>query len=101
MFTEVMETDIFKALAHPTRVQLIAALIERGGRATIGELAETAQLEQSNASRQLKELRLANIISVEQQGKTRCCQLNIDMLIARLSAVTGYLQRIKEGQSCC
>lgn len=101
MFTEIVETDVFKALAHPTRIQLLSALIEHGGRATIGELADTAQIEQSNASRQLKELRLANIISVEQQGKTRCCQLNIDLLIERFSTVTGYLQRIKEGQSCC
>jgi ArsR family transcriptional regulator len=59
---------IFKAIAHPTRLQVICALIDKD-RLTVNELADKTVCEQSLLSHHLTGLRLRGILKAEKEGQ--------------------------------
>ncbi|WIF93935.1 ArsR/SmtB family transcription factor [Caminicella sporogenes] len=61
-----MEVDILKALAHPTRLQIVKKLAK--GTLCVCELNQDIELSQSNLSQHLKILRDANILVQERDG---------------------------------
>lgn len=58
---------IFKSIAHPTRLQVICALISKD-KLTVNELAEKTGCEQSLLSHHLTGLRLKGILQAEKEG---------------------------------
>lgn len=58
--------DLFRALAHPTRVRIID-LLQREEKC-VCELLELLQLEQSNVSQHLAVLRQAGIVNSRRDG---------------------------------
>jgi len=61
-----MRADILKALAHPVRVLLVDEL-SRGDRC-VSDLVAIADVDQSNVSRHLAQLKQAGIISERRDG---------------------------------
>lgn len=61
-----MEVNLFKALAHPTRLKIVKQLIE--GKLCVCELNEDIELSQSNLSQHLKILKDAYILIQERDG---------------------------------
>jgi len=53
--------EIFKALGHPVRLQIVQNLM-REGKCNVGTIERTLHLTQSNASRQLSTLKHAGIV---------------------------------------
>lgn len=66
MFIEDMESKIFKALAHPTRLKIIQKL--SNGELCVCELNEEEELSQSNLSQHLKILRDSDILIHTKDG---------------------------------
>lgn len=62
----VSAAQVFKALAHPTRVLVVAAL-ERGERC-VCDLAELADCDMSTMSNHLTVLRHAGVVECERRG---------------------------------
>ena len=58
--------DVFKALAHPSRLAIIDTLA--GGERCVCELNETVEADMSTVSRHLAVLRNAGILSREKRG---------------------------------
>jgi DNA-binding transcriptional ArsR family regulator len=58
--------EIFKALAEPNRVRILAALASR--RACVCELAEALSLNQPNASRHLRILKDVGLVKSRRRG---------------------------------
>lgn len=58
---------VTKALAHPKRLEIIDLLSQ--GEKTVEEIAEQAELGVKNASAQLKELKLAQLVETRKDGK--------------------------------
>lgn len=58
----------FKALADPTRLQLISLLLRHEGRLCVGELVSAFTLEQATISHHLRILREAGLISGDKRG---------------------------------
>src|SRR6478672_13470734 len=56
----VMKAGMFKALAHPARVQVLEAL--EAGESPVGELADRLGMELSHLSQQLAVLRRAGLV---------------------------------------
>lgn len=56
-----------KVLAHPTRLMLVCALVER--EYSVGELEEKLDIHQPNLSQQLTVLRDAGIVETRREGK--------------------------------
>ncbi len=64
----MMQSELCKSLSNPKRLHLIQEL--RTGEKTVGELAETLGLKQSNTSQHLAILRKIGLISPRKEGNT-------------------------------
>ena len=60
------KADLFKALAHPTRILIIDAL--RGGTLSVRALQEQLNLEQSSISQHLGALRSNDLVRAKREG---------------------------------
>lgn len=60
-------SNLFKALADPTRISILYAL--KHNRLTVSELTIVLNMTQSAVSHQLRTLRDANLVSFEKKGK--------------------------------
>lgn len=63
-----LKADLFKALGHPLRVQVLEQLV--GGERSVGSLAEALGCELSNLSQQLGVLRRAGVVVTRREGNT-------------------------------
>jgi uncharacterized protein YndB with AHSA1/START domain/DNA-binding MarR family transcriptional regulator len=66
---------VFKALADPTRRQLLDRLHERNGQ-TLGELCGSLSMARQSTSQHLAVLEAANLISTSRQGREKLHHLN-------------------------
>ncbi len=60
------EAEIFKALAHPTRILIIDSL--KDGELSVNELSNILGLQGSNVSQQLAILRANNLVNTRKDG---------------------------------
>ena len=60
------QADIFKALAHPTRLRILHQL--RGGERCVCEIVPALDMEQSNVSRHLAILKKEGILNSRKEG---------------------------------
>ncbi|MDF1563998.1 MAG: metalloregulator ArsR/SmtB family transcription factor [Deltaproteobacteria bacterium] len=65
---------LFKALAHPGRLQVLLLLAEEEPRSA-GDLARATGLEQTALSHQLSELRKARLVEAQREGRQRLYRL--------------------------
>lgn len=62
------KAQFFRALAHPTRIQILEALVRR--ERTVQELQEELALDQPIVSQQLAVLRHQGIVSAQKEGSS-------------------------------
>lgn len=70
MLDERIEKDVatlFKAFSNPTRIKILFVLKE--GKLTVTEICQALEMSQSAISHQLKELKLARLVTNEKQGR--------------------------------
>ncbi len=60
------KTEIFQALAHPSRIAIVECL--RDGETSVGQLCEKVGIEQANASQHLAVLRTKHIVETRKKG---------------------------------
>lgn len=77
--------DIFKALAHPSRLMIIEALAK--GRHCVNELTEMVGADMSTVSRHLAQLRNVGLIRDEKQGLQVFYELRCACVLAFLDCV--------------
>ena len=65
---------VFKALADPTRREILSLL--REGRRSVGEIASNFRVSRPAVSKHLRLLREANLVIDKPEGTTRMCELN-------------------------
>ena len=65
---QTFKAQFFRALAHPTRIQILEILV-RGGR-TVQEIQEALTLDQPVVSQQLAVLRNQGIVSAQKEGSS-------------------------------
>lgn len=63
-----IKTDFLKSLAHPVRLAVIEYLKSR--EASVGQMVQSLQVEQSSLSKHLSILRQAGILTSRQEGVT-------------------------------
>jgi DNA-binding transcriptional ArsR family regulator len=82
------KTEIFQALAHPTRIAIVEAL--RDGEMSAGKLIEKLQLEQANASQHLSILRAKQIVVNRKVGNQVFYSIRDHALIEVLDILRRY-----------
>src|ERR1700687_6370021 len=86
------KAELFKALAHPTRIRILELL--RDGEKNVGELMAALRLEGSSVSQQLAILRMKNIVDTRKVGSTIYYRLRGDDVIELLDvARRNFLPR--------
>ncbi|WP_199184383.1 metalloregulator ArsR/SmtB family transcription factor [Cryobacterium sp. Y62] len=63
-----LKSDLFKALGHPLRVQVLEQLV--AGERSVGSLAEALGCELSHLSQQLGVLRRAGVVVTRREGNS-------------------------------
>jgi DNA-binding transcriptional ArsR family regulator len=66
--------SVFRAIADPTRREILDIL--RGGRQTVGEIAENFRMSRPAVSKHLRLLRTAGLIVTRKEGAANLCGLN-------------------------
>lgn len=82
------KSDIFQALAHPTRIAMVEAL--RDGELQSGKLVNSLKLEQANASQHLAVLRAKMIVVNRKVGNQVFYSLRDPVLIEVLDILRRY-----------
>jgi ArsR family transcriptional regulator len=84
------KADIFKVLAHPTRIHIIELL--EGQELTVSQLVERLGVEPSNASQHLAALRAKNLVSVRKEGNQVFYSLRDPLLAEVLNTMKRYFK---------
>ncbi|TYK46694.1 ArsR/SmtB family transcription factor [Actinomadura decatromicini] len=66
----------FKALADPTRIQIVSLLARRGRPMNVGEIVQAVQVGQSTVSAHLKVLAEVRFVLADQSGTARYYRIN-------------------------
>jgi ArsR family transcriptional regulator len=91
---DVLESGLFRALADPTRVAVLAALLE-GDEATVSEIARCCPVDFSVVSRHLGVLREAGVVRSEKVGREVRYRPQVADLVDSLRALADSLE------ACC
>ena len=71
---------VFRALAHPTRRQILTVLRARGGTMTSGQLADRFDCAWPTTTRHLKVLADAGLVTVTRSGRQRIYSIDRELL---------------------
>jgi len=82
--------EVLKALAHPTRLQIVAELLK--GTKCVTDIQDILPASQSNISQHLTVLRHAGIVNFAQDGSQRC------YYVSRPKLVTTVIDLLEEGE---
>lgn len=82
--------ELLKALAHPTRLQIVAELLK--GTKCVSDIQEILPASQANISQHLTVLRNAGIVNFAQDGSQRC------YFVSRPKLVAAILSQLAEGE---
>ncbi len=85
------KADIFQALAHPTRIAIVDELRHR--ELSAGQLIDSLELEQANASQHLAILRAKQIVVGRKEGNQVFYSLRDPALIEVLDILRRYFQK--------
>ncbi|OLN33048.1 ArsR/SmtB family transcription factor [Desulfosporosinus metallidurans] len=95
-----MKSDLFKALAHPTRVRILERLVENDKEVCVCELIEDLGVEQSNLSQHLSILRKQQIITSTKVGLKIMYRIKYPEVLTILEKVQKILaQQFQEGEA--
>lgn len=90
--------SVLKALAHPTRLQIIAEL--QTGTRCVTDMEDLLPASQANISQHLAVLRHANLVDFAQDGSLRCYYLSrpelVEGIFSLLAADLPVIRKTKE-----
>ncbi len=81
-----MRRDVYQAIADPTRRQILISLTRE--RKKVSDLADQFDMTRQAVSLHVKFLRECEVISIEQEGRERYCQLEAQ----KLTEVADWLE---------
>jgi ArsR family transcriptional regulator, arsenate/arsenite/antimonite-responsive transcriptional repressor len=91
---ESRAVELFRALANPTRFQIVQSLAERG-ECIVGDLVLQLPVAQSTVSEHLRVLREAGIVRGTVDGSSRCYCLDPEALQAVRSVIEALESRLQ------
>jgi DNA-binding transcriptional ArsR family regulator len=91
----------FKALADPTRIQLVSLLARRGRPMNVGEMVDSVQVGQSTVSAHLKVLAEVGFVLAERRGTSAYYRVNDNCVEAFPTAADVVMGRPAPEQPPC
>jgi len=90
MITSTARRDVFQAIADPNRRAIIALLAEK--KLTLNGIAENFQVSRPAISKHIKVLSECGLITIEQKGRERYCEIKIE----KLNEVSDWVEHYKK-----
>ena len=90
-----LDTDLFKALADPTRASLLACVAKCGRACTVSEVAECTSVDLSVVSRHLALLARSGILEASKEGRVVRYRVRYTEIAAALRSLASALE------GCC
>jgi len=90
-----LKAELFKALAHPMRIQILNAL--RGTERNVNELKELLGIEAANVSQQLAILRTKKMVKTRKEGNNVYYSVQDDALFNLLDTTKTIFQNQLSG----
>jgi DNA-binding transcriptional ArsR family regulator len=87
---EVLQADLFKAIAHPTRLEILQLL--RNGEKCVCEIFPALEVEQPNVSRHLSVLKKEGVVSSRKDGLKVIYRVNDESIYQLLDLATEILK---------
>jgi len=87
-----LDTDLFKALADPTRAKLLACLMKCARACSVSEVAECCSVDFSVVARHLALLARAGVLDASKQGRTMWYSPRPQELAARLRVLADAIE---------
>jgi DNA-binding transcriptional ArsR family regulator len=88
----ILDSELFKALCEPVRIELVRLLVARG-RSDLGALAAELPQDPSVISRHLALLHRVGLVRREKRGRHVLFELDGPALLARVEGIAGELRR--------
>ena len=84
------KSEIFKALGHPTRLQIVEKLAE--GELCVCHILEMFNIDMSTLSRHLSVLKNAGVVADERRGKNIYYSLKCPCILKMIACMEGVLR---------
>jgi DNA-binding transcriptional ArsR family regulator len=84
------KTEIFQALANPTRIAILDEL--RDGELTVGAIVKKLKVDQSNASQHLAVLRARQVVCARKEGSQVYYAIRDPLIFRILDLMRHYFQ---------
>jgi DNA-binding transcriptional ArsR family regulator len=95
---EVLDSAFLRALAEPSRLEILKVLLERGP-SDVGMIAARVPQERSVVSRHLKVLLDAGIVASARRGRHRVFAVDGQAILARFERILAFARSV--AASCC
>ena len=99
-FDRLIEPKILKALAEPSRVQLLSCLLKCGRPCSVTEVAACCSIDFSMVARHLGTLARAGILTSEKKGRTVWYSANASMLSMHFRDLADSIDELTPAEGC-
>lgn len=105
-FDRLLEPEVLKALAEPTRARLLSCLLKCARPCSVTEVAACCSVDFSTVARHLTLLARAGLLTAEKQGRTVWYSADGPSLAARFRDLADAIDELSPdeddtGDACC
>lgn len=97
----VLDPEMLKALAEPTRVRLLSCLLKCRRPCSVTEIAESCSIDFSMVARHLSTMARAGLLSSEKKGRTVWYTASGPSLAARFRDLADAIDELTPDGNCC
>ena len=97
----MLDTDLFKALAEPTRARLLSCLLKCDRPCSVTEIAECCAIDFSMVARHLAIMARAGLLSTEKKGRTVWYAADGAALAGRFRDLADALDELSPAEGSC
>lgn len=100
-FDRVLNPDLLKALAEPTRARLLSCLLKCSRPCSVTEVAECCSIDFSMVARHLSTMARAGLLTSEKKGRTVWYVADGPSLAATFRDLADAIDELTPADSCC
>lgn len=97
----VLDPDLLRALAEPTRARLLSCLLKCGRPCSVTEVAACCEIDFSMVARHLATMARAGLVTAEKRGRTVWYAADGGALAARFRDLADAIDELTPGPRCC
>ncbi len=98
---KALDAELFKSLADPTRLRLLACIAKCGRACGVGEVAECCSVDLSVVSRHLAALERAGVLEATKEGRSVSYRVRFEEVVGMFRALADALEQCCPAACAC